>query len=257
MPYSSVSLAALSPDGSMLAYTDTSINSVVVRYPTAGHYTVGDLTVTRPLPPGFVATTSPRSPSTGATSSSWTPGSAPSSTGTPGPTGGSGPRINLYAQLKPSKVRRQSAALSAGLLVYEEGYDLFALDLTSVRWEDVPSGYDSSGALVTAASGSVFFGGTNPSGGSMPLYARCADGRDTTLGTYANWFSADGDYVVYDAGGSGSARATPAAGAPPAASSPARPRPGRSSRRRTRCTRSCSARRCSARTGHGGSRRRR
>ena len=54
LPYSSVSLAALSPDGSMLAYTDTSINSVVVRYPTAGHYTVGDLTVTRPLPPGFV-----------------------------------------------------------------------------------------------------------------------------------------------------------------------------------------------------------
>jgi len=201
LPYSSVSLAALSPDGSKLAYTDTSLGKVVVRFPTAGRYGAGDVTVTKPLPQGFVGTNTASIAIEGNHLVVADAGIGALLHWDAGPDGKFGTADDLYGQLKPSKVRRRYAALSAGLFVYEEGNDVFALDLTNVRWEDVPSGYDTSGALVTAASGSVFFGGSNPFGGGMPLVARCATGRDSGPGTTPNWFSAGGDYVVYDGGG--------------------------------------------------------
>ncbi len=201
LPYSSVSLAALSPDGSKLAYTDTSLGKVVVRFPTAGRYGAGDVTVTKPLPQGFVGTNTASIAIEGNHLVVADAGIGALLHWDAGPDGKFGTADDLYGQLKPSKVRRRYAALSAGLFVYEEGSDVFALDLTNVRWEDVPSGYDTSGALVTAASGSVFFGGSNPFGGGMPLVARCATGRDSGPGTTPNWFSAGGDYVVYDGGG--------------------------------------------------------
>lgn len=201
LPDSTNSLVALSPDGSLLAYTDTSTYSVVVRYPTAGRYGAGDATVRMPLPPGLVGGNFASIAVDGTHVVVADAGIGALVHWDAGPDGRFGTADDLYDELKPSKVRRPHAALSAGFLVYEEGGDLFAFDLTGVRWEDVPAGYGTSTATVAQASGSVFFGGSNPTGGSLPLVARCATGRDSGPGTIPNWFAASGDYVVWDGGG--------------------------------------------------------
>ncbi|HEX9242770.1 MAG TPA: hypothetical protein VF875_10060, partial [Anaeromyxobacter sp.] len=192
--------SALSPDGKMLAYV--SGGSIVIQLPTNGRYTAGDAKASKALPPGFSTgeaiaidgTHLVLADVTGGAFVHWDAGAD----------GTFGTGDDLYATFAPSKTKRPYLALSSGILVYSENSDIFSRDLTSVRWEDVPAGYNTTGPTMANASGSVFFGGYNSFGGSPPLLtARCPSGRDTSNGTNPVWFAASGDYLTTGIWGSG------------------------------------------------------
>jgi hypothetical protein len=192
--------AALSPDGNMLAYVYA--GSIVAQLPTGGRYTDADAKATMPLPPGFSAGDSIAvdgnhvvlADQQGGAFVHWTPGQD----------GIFGTADDLYVTIRPSKAKRDGLALSQGVLVYEENLDIFSLDLTTLRWEDVPPGYDNPGGRVAIAASSAIFGGAQQGGGgSMPVTARCPSGRDTTDGTVYTAFSANGDYIAANVWGAG------------------------------------------------------
>jgi hypothetical protein len=203
----SVPAIALSPDGGMLAYVQGGV--LHVRYPTAGRYGAGDIERTVNLPSGYGVGSSTNTTlaidgthvvlgdQNGGGFVHW-------DAGQDGAFASGAGADDALTIVKPSKAIRHGAGISRGLLVYDENSDVFLLDLTGMRWDDVPSAYNTNGATVDNASGSVLFGGFNWFGGStLPLTAHCADGRDTTNGVMSNWFSGNGDYVVANTWGAG------------------------------------------------------